>query len=54
MEWGVAYLLYICGASSRGVMTDDHRDIVNMGVDTVYTVSTDVLGEHEHRNFGRR
>ncbi len=30
-------------------MTNDHRDVVNMGVYTVFTVSADVLGDHEHR-----
>ncbi len=32
-------------------MTDDRRDVVDMDVDTMSTVGTDVLGEHERRKW---
>ncbi len=49
-EWRAAYLLGICSTLIRGIMIDNRRNIVGMGVNTVSTQTADVLGEREHRN----
>ncbi len=46
------YLLGIRGTLIRGVMIDDDRNIVGMGVNTVSTMTADVLRYREHGNIG--
>ncbi len=45
-QWGTAYLLNIRRTLSRGIVIDDHRNIVDMGVNTVSTRAADVLTEN--------
>ncbi len=41
----------IRGALPCGIMMDDHRNIVNMGVNAMSAQTADVLGEREHANM---
>ncbi len=41
----------IRGALIRGIIIDDHRNIVDMSVNTVSAQNADALGEREHANI---
>ncbi len=51
VEWRAAYRLGICRALVRGIMIDDCRDVVDMRVNTVSTMTADVLGDSEHEKM---
>ncbi len=52
MEWRAAYRLSICRTLVRGIMIDDCQDVVGMGMNTMSTMTADVLGDSEHENIG--
>ncbi len=47
----MAYRLGIRGALIRGITIDDRRNIVGVGVNTVSTMTADVLGDREHKEM---